>query len=239
MAHRSIPLAAAGAALAALTAVAGPALSASAHNTVIAVSPDGESTVTEQPGTVWLETNDALLDAEGSTAMDVIGPDGRHYATDCASVSGAVASVSAELGATGEYTVVWRVVSADGHPISGDFAFDWEPADGEPVADGATEAVCETATASGDPAGAGDEQGTSGGAATDLAWIAGAGIAVLAAAGVALLFLRRRPGSDEVAGDATLSDEGGGSGADGAGAPGAPGASGDGPHPDREPPATG
>ncbi|WP_430647348.1 copper resistance CopC family protein [Agromyces sp. GXS1127] len=203
MSRRSIPLAAAGAALAALTAVAGPALPASAHNTVVAISPDGETTVTEQPGVVWLETNDALLDAEGAAAMDVVGPDGLHYATECASIDGPVASVAAELGEPGEYTVVWRVVSADGHPISGDFEFDWEPADEETLAAGADESPCaDVAGTSADADAAdgttGEDASASGGAAQDLVWIGAGVLAVVVAAAVAFLFVRRSPrGADD------------------------------------------
>lgn len=201
MSRRSIRLATAGAALAALAAVAGPVSPASAHNTVIAISPDGEETVVEQPGTVWLETNDALIDTEGAAAMDVVGPDGRHYATGCAAVDGPIASVAAELGEPGEYTVVWRVVSADGHPISGDFSFDWDPADGQALAEGATESPCASTIGSGDAEGtdaeADDEASTTGsGATTDLIWIGAGAVAVIAAALVAFLFVRRRPGHD-------------------------------------------
>ncbi|WP_353826653.1 copper resistance CopC family protein [Agromyces sp. SYSU T0242] len=191
---RRLPLAAAGAALAVAAAVAGPALPAFAHNTVVAVSPDGEEAVTEQPGTVWLETNDALLVAEGAGAIDVVGPDGRHYATDCASISGAVASVPAQLGPAGEYTVVWRVVSADGHPISGDFAFDWEPADGQPTAEGTDEPACAT-TGSGEASDDSDAAASADGGSTalagDLLWIGGGLVVVLAVAAVAFLLVRR------------------------------------------------
>ncbi|GAA1055882.1 hypothetical protein GCM10017608_14610 [Agromyces luteolus] len=207
MSRRSTRLAATGAALAALVAVGGPAVPAFAHNTVIAVSPDGEDTVTEQPGVVWLETNDALLDADGAAAMDVVGPDGLHYATACAAVDGPIASVAAELGGPGEYTVVWRVVSADGHPISGDFEFDWEPADGEPVAEGADASPCA------DAAGAGEDDGdaqageaSSSGAAQDLVWIGAGVLAVAVAAAVAFLFVRRAPRGADAAGSAAEPD---------------------------------
>ncbi|MRX44433.1 copper resistance CopC family protein [Agromyces kandeliae] len=211
--RRSIPLAVAGAALAALATVAGPALPAFAHNTVIAVSPDGEETVTEQPGVVWLETNDALLDAEGAAAMDVVGPDGLHYATQCATVDGAIASVAAELGEPGEYTVVWRVVSADGHPISGDFEFEWQPADGEPVGPGADDSPCAdvAGTAEGvDDGEAGDA--SSSGAAQDLVWIGAGVLAVAVAAVVALLFVRRKPAGADAADGSPEPDAGEASG---------------------------
>ncbi|MGR2752892.1 copper resistance CopC family protein [Agromyces arachidis] len=185
---RNHRLAAIGAALAALVAVGGPALPAFAHNTVVAVSPDGEEVVTEQPGIVWLETNDALLEADGAAAMDVVGPDGRHFATACASVDGPVASVPTELGEPGEYTVVWRVVSADGHPISGEFEFDWAPADGVAVAAGAAESPCAASTDAGGDEG---EDTASSGAAQDLVWIGAGVLAVGVAVAVAVLFVRR------------------------------------------------
>ncbi|GAA2036472.1 hypothetical protein GCM10009819_21340 [Agromyces tropicus] len=216
MAPRHLPVAA-GALLAAAAVIAGPAVPAFAHNTVIAISPDDGDTVTAQPGTVSLETNDALLDADGAGAMDVIGPDGRHYAIECPTITGPVASVAADLGPAGEYTVVWRVVSADGHPISGDFSFDWQPADGEVLAEGADEAVCETAGGSdavgpGDAVGSADDEADAAGAsaATDLLWIGAGVLAVLVAAGVALLFVRRRPEAAEAHddGEATTGSDG-------------------------------
>ncbi|WP_353814934.1 copper resistance CopC family protein [Agromyces sp. SYSU T00266] len=230
MSHRSVRIAAAGVALAALAAAAGPALPAFAHNTVVAISPDGEEAVTEQPGIVWLETNDALLDAEGAAAMDVVGPDGRHYATACASVDGPVASVAAELGEPGEYTVVWRVVSADGHPISGDFEFDWEPADGESLAEGAGESPCAdaagtTADADADDENAGDGAAASGGAAQDLVWIGAGVLAVVVAAAVAFLFVRRTPRGAEAgdgAAELPVTEGPDGTGPDGTDAPDGP-----------------
>jgi methionine-rich copper-binding protein CopC len=182
--------------------LAGPAVPALAHNSVIDESPKADSSVAAQPESVWIETSDTLLDAEGATSMDVLGPDGRHYATACPSVDGPVASVPAELGPGGEYTVEWRVVSADGHPITGEFAFTWDPADGEPVAEGADAAVCESG--GGDSAGPGDavdqpdagviDAAASGGVG-DLLWVAAGGLVVVLAGLAAFLFTRRRPGA--------------------------------------------
>ena len=202
--------------------LAGPAVPALAHNSVIGESPEADSTVAEQPEAVWIETSDALLDVDGATAMDVLGPDGRHYATACPSVDGPVASVPAELGPAGEYIVEWRVVSADGHPITGEFGFTWTPADGEPLAGGAVEAVC--ATGGGESAGPGDavgepgdgeaEAATSGGLG-DLLWVAGAGLAVVLAGLAAFLLTRRRAVSPEVdAGAAPAEPDGTPSGPD-------------------------
>lgn len=176
----------------------GPAAPAFAHNSVIDEGPKADSTISAQPGEVWIETNDALLDLDGATALDVIGPDDRHYATACPSVDGAIASAPAELGPAGEYTVAWRVVSADGHPITGDFTFDWAPADGEPVAEGAAAAVCASAgsgDAADDAAGGVDDEPDAAAsvAGSELAWIAGAAAVALGAGVAAFLLTRRRP----------------------------------------------
>lgn len=193
--------------LAGAAALAGPVSPALAHNTVIGESPKADSTVSTQPGTVALETSDALLDVEGATAMDVVGPDGRHYATACPSVDRAIASVPAELGPEGEYTVAWRVVSADGHPITGEFEFTWAPSDGETLAEGAEEPVCEAAAASGDAVeGQGDGQAdaAASGGLGDLAWVIGGAAVVALAALVAFLVMRRRPAPATGAGDESV-----------------------------------
>ncbi len=175
-----------------------PAAPASAHNYVVATTPAEGSTVTEQPGDVSLTTNDALLDFGESTVLQVVGPDGRHYETACAAVDGATAQVGAELGPAGAYTVVWQVVSTDGHPISGEFGFDWQPAAGQPVGAGADTPPC------------GDSSGDDGAAPIeppdesaptpsvvplgDVLWIGGGALALLAAALVTWLLIRRRSG---------------------------------------------
>jgi methionine-rich copper-binding protein CopC len=186
---------------------------AHAHNSVIDEGPAADSTIAEPPGEVWIETNDVLLDIEGATAMDVVGPDGRHYATACPTVDGAIASVAAELGPAGEYTVAYRVVSADGHPITGDHTFVWAPADGDAVAEGSADAVCTTGSgdaASGpDDAVGGVDEGTGAaesGAGADVAWIVIAAVVVIGAGIAAFAFTRRRPGPEAGPGAAADTD---------------------------------
>ena len=137
---------AAGALLGGLIAAAGlsiAAMPALAHNYPVASSPAEGETVVEQPGVVSLTTNDELLDLGDGASLDVLGSDGRHYASECASLDGATVSAPAALGEPGEYTVHWRVVSTDGHPISGEFAFDWQPAAGVELAEGLDEPACD------------------------------------------------------------------------------------------------
>ena len=171
-----------------------PALPAAAHNYVIATTPAEGAVVTEQPGTISLETNDELLDV-GSSAMLVQGPDGRYYGDGCTEVVGATAVTEAELGQPGEYTVTWQVVSTDGHPISGTWAFDWQPAEGVALAEGETEAGACGGDAIVSTPGEQDDEPTDAAAASapaDALWIAGGVLAVAAAALVTWLVVRRK-----------------------------------------------
>ncbi|PPI20890.1 transporter [Rathayibacter sp. AY1B1] len=180
-------------------AVAAPA---SAHNYLVSTTPAADSTVSEQPGTLVLTTNDDLLvlGTDGTAAaLRVVGPDGLYYGDGCVSVVGPEASMPLELGAAGEYEVTWQVVSTDGHPVSGQYAFDWAPADGAALADGSDSIPdCNgTVAVSGGGAETADEARTESGSDPallgDVLWIGGALAAVAAAIGVTLLVLRRRP----------------------------------------------
>jgi len=187
--------------LAGAVAVAAPA---SAHNYLVSSSPAADAVVTEQPGTLSVTTNDDLLvlgDDGRAAGLRVTGPDGLYYGDGCVTVLGPEASMPLELGAAGSYDVTWQVVSTDGHPVSGEYSFEWQPADGTAVADGSeTVPDCNgTVDVSGAAApadGDSDEAAPSGADAVpigDVLWIGGALVAVVAAVGVTLLVLRRRP----------------------------------------------
>lgn len=197
---------------------------ASAHNYLVSSTPEAGAVLTELPPDFVITTNDVLLDFGGENtgsagALEVKGPDGLFYGDGCVTVSGASISTAAALGPAGDYTVIWRVVSTDGHPVSNEFAFTWQPDAGQAVSLGSSAApVCATAvdgsaadgTSSGDSTSAdsGDTSSDATAAATSdaefvsvLAWAGGALAAVAVAVGVTLLVLRRpklgaRPGTD-------------------------------------------
>jgi len=178
-----------------------PAISASAHNYLVGTTPAKDAVVTTQPGTVSLETNEALLDVEGGSVIQVQGPDGKYYGDGCAVVEGPVATTQTQLGEPGVYTVTWRVVSTDGHPISGTWAFTWEPVDGialaegsdEPGACGGTSAAAPEASAPADESDAPGESSEAASAApTDALWIVGGVLLAAVAAIVTWLVVRRR-----------------------------------------------
>ena len=193
----------------ALVSVGLIAAPASAHNSVVNISPEPGSVVTEQPGVIRVTTNDNLLDLAGeggSNAMQISGPgdDVRYYGDGCSTVFGPSLETEVQLGQPGEYTVVWQVVSTDSHSISDRFTFTWQPDANQVLAEGsATAPTCatdgsSTGAADTDAAAteAADADSGSGVRATDLLWIGGALIAVLAAIGATLLVLHRRPTGD-------------------------------------------
>jgi copper resistance protein C len=189
-ARRAALLVAASAALIAL-----PAMPAWAHNYLVATTPAEGAVVTEQPGTISLETNDELLDVGDGSAIRVQGPDERYYGDGCTEVVGATAEARAELGTPGEYTVTWQVVSTDGHPISGTWTFQWQPAEGVELAEGSADPVACGGDAVVSTPGEQTEESTDAPAASvplDALWIGG-GVLAAAVAGLATwLVVRRR-----------------------------------------------
>jgi methionine-rich copper-binding protein CopC len=186
-------------AVAAVLAVAQPA---SAHNSIISTTPAEGSTITEQPEQLVITTNDNLLDlgeAGQSNQIQVTGPgDERlYYGTACAAVNGPALVMPLQLGQAGEYTVVWQLVSTDGHPLSGSYTFEWAPAEGQELAVGSAKPTCATSGAStvepSSEAGGVEPESSAGGLSGDVWWIVGAiGVVLIAGIGV-LLVTRRKP----------------------------------------------
>lgn len=127
---------------------------ASAHSELIGSTPGEGEKVTEAPEQVVLEFNENIEDI--GAEMAISGPDGDAAGTDAGEVDGPTFTQGlAEERPAGEYAVQWRVVSADGHPISGEFIFtadtdagtqtqdDQEEADATDEADAAADAESE------------------------------------------------------------------------------------------------
>ena len=99
-----------------------PAAAAQAHDVLVGTDPADGSVVAAVPATVGL-TFDHTPIAIGSVVrvQDATGTD---YADGpVAIVDNHVTQALKSDAPAGKYTVVWRVVSADGHPIEGTFAF--------------------------------------------------------------------------------------------------------------------
>lgn len=106
--------------LLALTVVLAPA--ALAHSDLVETTPAQGAVVAEAPESISLQFNEEPLDS----LIDVVitNAAGDVVAMDAAEASGTEVLVPwpGALG-PGEYTVAYRVVSADGHPVTGTFTF--------------------------------------------------------------------------------------------------------------------
>jgi copper resistance protein C len=107
------------------------ALPAQAHDQLIDQTPkDGE---TLQAGIVEIKLNfnNELLNLGDSGAeILVLNAAGEQQNPGCALIEGRDATIQLSLADAGKYSVAWRVVSSDGHPISGDFEFNLENSTG-------------------------------------------------------------------------------------------------------------
>jgi methionine-rich copper-binding protein CopC len=95
---------------------------ASAHATRIASDPADKAVLSASPSRVSATFNEALQSQ--FAAMTVVGPDGNLWSTGDPHVQGAIISIGLRpLGPAGTYTVNYRVTSADGHVVSGNWSF--------------------------------------------------------------------------------------------------------------------
>ncbi|ADX75176.1 uncharacterized protein, copper resistance protein CopC-like protein (plasmid) [Pseudarthrobacter phenanthrenivorans Sphe3] len=120
------------AALTASPALAHDALSstAPARDAVVTTAPDAVSLTLNQPPTESGSLNLSVItvtDGAGTTVSD-----------GTVTVDGPTLSTKTAPGAPGTYTVLWRAVSSDGHPIEGKYSFTVQaPAAAAPVASAA------------------------------------------------------------------------------------------------------
>ncbi|MFY1670387.1 copper resistance CopC family protein [Plantactinospora sp. WMMB334] len=164
---------------------------AAAHAQLLSSDPRADSTVTTQLTEITL-TFSELVRGDFSTVV-VTGPDGsRHEAGEPRAADKQVHLPVSPLR-SGGYRVAYRVVSADGHPVQGQFRFTvaLPPAEESTTAPG----TARTSPPVADPAestsvAVADENAGSG---TGLWWAGAAGLgAVLVAAGLIVVRRRRR-----------------------------------------------
>lgn len=111
----------AGVALLAFLVVLAPGGMASAHDELISSDPADGETVDEAPEELVL-TYSANIATVGAQ-LQITDEDGNDVADGDPEVVGTdLIQALTELG-SGDYEVVWRVTSSDGHPISGTFGF--------------------------------------------------------------------------------------------------------------------
>lgn len=189
-------LLAVGLAVLATLAVAGPA---SAHNQVVSSTPSSGQTLTELPSEFRIVTNEALLDLGGQGrgfAFEIRDAAGRFYENGCVTITDATMSTPAALGAPGAYTVIYQLVSADGHTVSGEIPFTWAPSGSVTASKGtAAPATCPGSTekAQAPTSGTGSD-GTRNTTVplADVLWIGGVLLVVALAVVVTLVVTTRR-----------------------------------------------
>ncbi|HEX6359801.1 copper resistance CopC family protein [Actinophytocola sp.] len=133
-----------------LFALAAPA---SAHNSLISSNPAENASMEAGPQTVVLTFDQPVQDGQGLNSVAITGPDGKEWQGGPATVDSNVVSAPVrELGPRGVYTIGYRVVSADGHPVSGKVTFTL-------TKDGNGTPAENTEDAQALPGGSGDEDG--------------------------------------------------------------------------------
>jgi copper resistance protein C len=153
---------------------------ASAHAHLVRAVPGDGATVTTAPARVRLVFDENM---RPPALLTVTGPSGTRVDHGSVQVLDNTASVRVDVLTAGRYTVAFRVVSADGHPVSAQTSFRFVPGgsaqQGTVQSDSTVHAGHEAATAGG---------GFSRGRVIGI--VAGAGLLV----GLALLTVRRLPG---------------------------------------------
>jgi len=155
-------------------AVLATAMPAAAHDELIASDPADGSTVASLPSEVTLTFSAFPLDEPGATLVEVTDAAGDDLTAGDPVVEGTAVVQALEGSVDGEITVVWKVVSSDGHPIDGEFRFEVTggpapaPAEGEatepaataePTAEETAAPAAPTVTETAAPTPAGDEEG--------------------------------------------------------------------------------
>ncbi|WP_181958608.1 copper resistance CopC family protein [Nonomuraea diastatica] len=174
-------------------AAAGIALPpAEAHNVLIGSDPKDGATLTASPARVTLVFDQPVR--QGYAHVGVTGADGSAWADGAAEITAERVSVKVKPLAAGDsYVVGYRILSADGHPVTGKIGFSLT-ADAGGVASGTadqgTNGDAAEAAASPDAA----EAAANGGAGMAVVWIVGA--LLLLAMGTAVALRRARPAQE-------------------------------------------
>lgn len=192
-------------------ATIGIAASASAHDVLISSDPADGQILHAVPSTLKFTFDQPVQNFD--PVVSLIGPDGRQYATGTPQISGSVVIGNVAPGPAGAYTAAYRVVSADGHPVTGEVRFTL--AAGAISASGSATALpapagastpsssARPAMAAAPPAGTSTAPAMASGALSAGIWI-GLVVAALVIAAAAVVLLRR-PSGRQPAGERSAS----------------------------------
>jgi methionine-rich copper-binding protein CopC len=164
---------------------------AQAHSGIVSSSPAASSTITTAPSEITLTFAGAIR-GNFSTVV-VTGPDGVTYGNGKPRAIDRTLHQPVTALAAGKYTVAWRVVSGDGHPLQGVFTFTADLPAAEPASSSAAPSSAAPTTTAPEPSRAtASSDGDSGGNGLFLA-AGGAGLLVVIVGVVALARRRRTP----------------------------------------------
>lgn len=101
----------------------GMATPALAHNVLISTDPGKGASLDAGPAKITL-TFDAPVQGGDINQISVLGPGNTQWAEGSVEINSNVISAPVRpLGPAGTYTVGYRILSADGHPVEGDYTF--------------------------------------------------------------------------------------------------------------------
>jgi methionine-rich copper-binding protein CopC len=110
-----------------------------AHNYLVESTPQEGSTLTELPSEFSVTTSETLLDLAGDGggfAIRVTNTAGQYFGDGCFAIVNQTLSTGAALGEAGDYLMQWQLVSSDGHTVSGEIGFSWQPDSDQTMSEG-------------------------------------------------------------------------------------------------------
>jgi copper resistance protein C len=132
------------------TVVLGTATPALAHDVLISTDPGKGASLEAGPAQITL-TFDAPVQGGNINQISVVGPGNTQWAEGTVTINSNVITAPVRpLGPAGTYTVGYRILSADGHPVQGDYTFTLSKAGtGTPAGTGAATGAAQTSGSSG------------------------------------------------------------------------------------------
>ena len=111
--------------LALVTSVTLTALPATSHEQLVNQEPKSGQVLEAGISEVRLSFSDDLISLDNSAGSEIVILDSNQNPVNngCAVIDARTAIARADIDTPGTYQVGWRVVSGDGHPISGSFSF--------------------------------------------------------------------------------------------------------------------
>ncbi|MFB6948718.1 copper resistance protein CopC [Streptomyces niveus] len=161
-----------------------------AHTDLVTGSPAEAASESRPPQTIKLTFSDEMTSRYAKVALTA--PDGEPGAAGAPQVSGRTVTLPVKPGLpAGSYTVGYRVVSADGHPVTGSYRFTVEEAAPAPAPTPTRTPTPTPTPARTDDASRTDDTSSTPDPPLPVVAIAG-GLFLLAAAGVSVAVTRRR-----------------------------------------------